>query len=48
MWSILGYQQVMDAYLVRVADQHHGRIDIFDRRMAIHANSPGTVQVIAG
>ena len=44
----LGRQQVMDAYLVRVADQHHGRIVTFDRRMAVHAKSPGTVQVIAG
>ena len=44
----LGHQQVMDAYLVSVANRHHGRLVTFDRRTMVHATTPGAVHVIAG
>ena len=44
----LGHKQVMDAYLVSVAERHRGRLVTFDHRTAVHAGSPGAVQVIEG
>jgi toxin-antitoxin system PIN domain toxin len=44
----LGHQQVMDAYLVSVAERHHGRLVTFDRRISGHAKTPSAVQVIEG
>jgi toxin-antitoxin system PIN domain toxin len=44
----LGHQQVMDAYLVSVAERHRGRLVTFDRRVSGHAGSPEAVQVIEG
>jgi toxin-antitoxin system PIN domain toxin len=44
----LGHQQVMDAYLVSVAEHHHGRLITFDRRLAVHATEPDAVYVIDG
>lgn len=42
----LGHQQVMDTYLVHVAERHKGRLVTFDRRAEVHAAAPGTVQLI--
>jgi len=42
----LGHQQVVDAYLVSVAERHQGRLVTFDRRIPVHATTPGTVHVI--
>jgi len=42
----LGHQQVMDAYLVSVAERHRGRLVTFDRRLSGHAGSPASVHVI--
>ena len=44
----LGHKQIMDAYLVSVAERHRGRLVTFDRRTAVHGSSPGSVQVISG
>jgi toxin-antitoxin system PIN domain toxin len=43
-----GHQQVMDAYLVREAERHRGRLATFDRRTAAHATNAGTVQILEG
>jgi hypothetical protein len=42
----LGHQQVVDAYLVSVAERHHGRLVTFDQRTTVHANRPAAVYVI--
>ena len=44
----LGHQQVMDAYLVSVAERHQGRLVTFDSRMPVHARTPPAVHVIEG
>jgi toxin-antitoxin system PIN domain toxin len=44
----IGHQQVNDAYLVRLAEEHRLTIATFDRRLAAHAPSPQHVQVVAG
>jgi toxin-antitoxin system PIN domain toxin len=41
-----GHQQVMDAYLVRLARHHKGRVVTFDTRLAAHATSPSEVTTI--
>jgi hypothetical protein len=43
----MGHQQVMDAYLVRLAERHRGRLVTFDRQIAVHAETPDGVFVIA-
>jgi len=43
---VLGHQQVQDAYLVRVAERHRGRLVTFDGRLAMHATTAGVVHVI--
>lgn len=42
----LGHRQVMDAYLVREAERHRGRLATFDRRLMVHAAKPATVVVL--
>jgi len=44
---VMGHQQVMDAYLVRLAERHRGRLVTFDRQVALHAEAPDGVFVIA-
>lgn len=44
----LGHQQVQDAYLVRVAERHRGRLVTFDRRLSMHGAGAESVHVIAG
>ena len=44
----LGHQQVVDAYLVSVAQRHRGRLVTFDRRVSVHATTPAAEQVIEG
>jgi toxin-antitoxin system PIN domain toxin len=41
-----GHQQVMDAYLVRLALHHRGRIVTFDSPLRAHASAPSQVEVI--
>jgi hypothetical protein len=43
-----GHQQVMDAYLVREAERHRGRLATFDRRVAAHSTSPASVEILTG
>jgi toxin-antitoxin system PIN domain toxin len=42
----LGHQQVVDAYLVREAERHKGRLATFDRRVVVHARQASTVIVL--
>jgi len=42
----MGHQQVMDAYLARLAERRRGRLVTFDREAAVHAAAPGAVLVI--
>ena len=42
----LGHQQVTDAYLVRLAEHHGGRVVTFDAALREHARDPGVVTVI--
>lgn len=42
----IGHQQVMDAYLVRLARAHAGRLVTFDGRVAAHAVAAADVSVI--
>jgi hypothetical protein len=44
---VMGHQQVMDAYLVSLAERHRGRLVTFDRQVAVHAAVPGSVFVVA-
>lgn len=44
----LGHQQVIDAYLVHLAERHDGRLVTFDRRLSTHASSATSVHVIDG
>jgi toxin-antitoxin system PIN domain toxin len=44
---VMGHQQVMDAYLVRLAQRHHGRLVTFDRQVAVHAAASESVFVVA-
>ena len=46
--SAAGHQQVMDAYLVRLAKHHRGRIVTFDTPLRAHASEPSLVYVING
>lgn len=41
-----GHRQVMDAYLVRVARDHQGRLVTFDTRLTVHAVAAGDVMTI--
>jgi len=41
-----GHRQVTDAYLVRVARAHDGRLVTFDTRIAVHAITAGDVKTI--
>lgn len=45
---VLGHQQVQDAYMVHLAEQQHGRLVTFDRRVIVHASAPESVHVISG
>jgi toxin-antitoxin system PIN domain toxin len=42
----LGHRQVLDAYLVHLAERHEGRLATFDRRLSVHASRPTSVCVI--
>ena len=42
----LGHRQVTDAYLVREAERHRGRLATFDRRIAVHAAKASTLVVL--
>jgi len=44
---VLGHQQVQDAYLVRLAERHRGRLATFDGRLTGHATRAESVSVIA-
>lgn len=44
--SVMGHQQVMDAYLVRLARHHRGRVATFDTRLAAHAREGAEVALI--
>ena len=44
----IGHQQVMDAYLVKLARHHRGRLATFDTRVAAHAKQDGEVELISG
>ncbi|OFW30756.1 MAG: hypothetical protein A3H97_10670 [Acidobacteria bacterium RIFCSPLOWO2_02_FULL_65_29] len=41
-----GHQQVIDAYLVRLTQHHHGRIATFDAPLRAHASDASQVEVI--
>jgi toxin-antitoxin system PIN domain toxin len=41
-----GHQQVVDAYLVGLAQHHRGRLATFDAPLAAHAGDAGLVHVI--
>jgi len=43
---VIGHQQVMDAYLVRLARHHRGRVATFDARLGAHAREGGEVTLI--
>jgi predicted nucleic acid-binding protein len=42
----LGHQEVIDAYLVRLAEHHGGRVVTFDAALREHARDPGVVTVV--
>ena len=42
----LGHQQVTDAYLVRLAEHHGGRVVTFDAPLREHARDPHAVTVV--
>ena len=44
--SVLGHQQVNDAWLVEVARQNNGCLVTLDKRIAAHATEEGLVEVI--
>ena len=44
---VMGHQQVMDAYLVSLAERHRGRLVTFDRQVAVHAAVAASVFVLA-
>lgn len=44
---VLGHQQVQDAYLVRLAGRHGGRLVTFDRRLTAHVTSADLVHVVS-
>jgi hypothetical protein len=44
---VMGHQQVMDAYLVHLAERHRGRLVTFDREATLHATAPDSVFVVA-
>jgi uncharacterized protein len=42
----LGHKQVNDAWLVAAAVHHKGRVITFDKKLAVHGTTSGTVYVI--